>query len=201
MTKRLPVLPTLLVAAAVATMIALGFWQLQRAHWKEGLLANYAAASKLPPIAFPTAPMKGSPPLFRWATGFCLRPQEDREIAGRNKKGEVGYVVIVNCSTGAEGPGMAVELGWASGPNAKWQWAGGPVTGVIVPDRIHRVRVVAATAPPGLQPSELPSPESVAEVTPAGHRFYALQWFAFAAIAALIYVLAVRKRVRAEPPK
>jgi cytochrome oxidase assembly protein ShyY1 len=35
-------------------------------------------------------------------------------------------------------------------------------------------------------------------VTPAGHRFYAFQWFAFAAIALLIYILAVRKRLRPE---
>jgi cytochrome oxidase assembly protein ShyY1 len=35
-------------------------------------------------------------------------------------------------------------------------------------------------------------------VTPAGHRFYAIQWFAFAAIALLIFILAVRKRQRAE---
>jgi cytochrome oxidase assembly protein ShyY1 len=35
-------------------------------------------------------------------------------------------------------------------------------------------------------------------VTPAGHRFYAIQWFAFAAIALLIFILAVRKRQHAE---
>jgi cytochrome oxidase assembly protein ShyY1 len=199
MTRRVPVVATIVVAAAVAVLIALGFWQLQRAHWKEQLLARYEQAAKLPPIAFPMI-RKGPPPLFRWATGFCLKPGEEREIAGRNKAGQTGYVVIVNCSTGVEGPGMAVELGWADHPNPKWQWTGGPVTGVIVPDRIHQIRIVAATAPPGLQPSALPSPDSVAQVTPTGHRFYAFQWFAFAGLAALIYVLALRKKWRTLPP-
>ncbi|HEX6072551.1 MAG TPA: SURF1 family cytochrome oxidase biogenesis protein, partial [Sphingomicrobium sp.] len=37
MIRRLPVIPTIVVAAAVAAMIGLGIWQLQRAHWKEGL--------------------------------------------------------------------------------------------------------------------------------------------------------------------
>lgn len=196
--KRVPVLATILVAAAVAAMIGLGVWQLRRAQWKEGLLEQYAAAQKLPPIAFPTAPAKGPPPLFRWATGFCLKPVGQRAIAGENRQGETGYAHIIQCSTGAEGPGMAVDIGWSKDPNVAWKWAGGPVSGVIVPDRLQRFRLVAASSPPGLQPSAMPSPESAVQVTPAGHRFYAIQWFAFAAIAAFIYILALRKRMRRE---
>src|SRR5690606_36317169 len=51
--KRLPLLPTLLVAFAAAAMVALGVWQLHRKTWKEHLLARYAANETLPPIAFP----------------------------------------------------------------------------------------------------------------------------------------------------
>jgi cytochrome oxidase assembly protein ShyY1 len=190
--KRIPILATSLVALAVAAMIGLGFWQISRAHWKDHLLAQYRAAQKLPPIAFPTAPAKTDLPLFRWATGFCLRPEGRRAIAGQNRAGEPGYVQIVQCATGAEGPGMAVEIGWSKDPNAKYQWAGGPVTGMIAPDRLQRIRLVAASAPPGLQPSAMPSIESI----PNNHRSYAVQWFLFAAIAALIYFLALRKRLR-----
>ena len=194
MIRRLPILPTILVAAAVAVMIGLGVWQLSRAEWKERLIAQYRAAEKLPPIAFPTAPATGEAPLFRWATGFCLKPVSKRAVAGANRRGETGYVHIVVCSTGAEGPGMAVELGWSRDPNARWQWAGGPVTGMIAPDREHRLRLVAASAPPGLEPSALPSLESI----PNNHLLYAVQWFLFAAIALIIYVLAVRKRLRGQ---
>lgn len=196
--KRVPVLATLIVAAAVAAMVALGFWQLSRARWKEGLVEQYAAAQKLPPIAFPTAPIRGPLPLFRWATGYCLKPVGQRAIAGESRQGEPGYAHIVQCSTSAEGPGMAVDIGWSKDPNAKWSWPGGPVTGIIVPDRLQRIRLVAASAPAGLQPSATPSVDSVVQVTPAGHRFYAIQWFAFAAIALLIFILAVRKRRPAE---
>ena len=56
MIKRVPILPTLVVAAAVALMIGLGVWQLQRAKWKDSLLAQYSKADALPPIAFPTVP-------------------------------------------------------------------------------------------------------------------------------------------------
>src|SRR4051794_15757697 len=111
--KKLPIVATVLVVAAVATMIALGFWQLRRAHWKEGVVGQYEAAQKLPPITFPTAPFKGQLPLFRWATGFCVKPVGQRAIAGENRAGESGYAHIVQCSTGAEGPGMAVDIGWS----------------------------------------------------------------------------------------
>ena len=191
--KRVPILPTLLVAAAVATMIGLGVWQISRAQWKDRLLAQYERAQKLPPIAFPTAPSKGELPLFRWTTGYCLKPVARRATAGENRRGETGYVHIVQCATGAEGPGMAVEVGWSKDPNAKFQWSGGPVSGMIAPDRLQRIRLVAASAPPGLEPSALPSTATI----PNNHRLYAVQWFAFAAIALLIYVLALRKRMSA----
>ena len=198
MTRRIPVIPTIVVAAAVALMIGLGIWQLQRAKWKEGLLARYAAAQNLPPIAFPTVPLKTDQlPLFRSATGVCLRPVAHRAVAGENRAGEPGYVQIVDCSTGAEGPGMSVEVGWSKNPNAKVNWSGGPVSGIIAPDSRMRMRLVAASAPPGLEPSAPPSLDTI----PNNHRSYAVQWFSFAAIALLIYGLALRKKWREERPK
>jgi cytochrome oxidase assembly protein ShyY1 len=195
-TRRLPLLPTVVVAAAVALMVGLGVWQLQRAKWKEGLLARYAEAGKLPPIIWPTVPLKDAElPLFRHATGMCVKPVGQRAQAGENRSGEPGYVHILDCATGAEGPGMAVEVGWSKNPNAKINWAGGPVSGVIAPDRHSRMRLVAASSPPCLEPSAEPSLSAI----PNNHRFYALQWFAYALIALVIYGLAVRKRWREEP--
>ena len=195
MSRRLPLVPTVVVAAAVAGMIGLGVWQLQRAGWKERLLAQYAAAEKLPPISWPTAPLKTEQlPLFRYATGVCLRPVAKRSIAGQNRSGEAGYVHVVDCATAAEGPGMSVQVGWSKNPNMRVQWAGGPVSGIIVPDRLTRIRLVAASAPPGLQPSAAPSAAAASAITPAGHRMYAATWFALAVAALIIYMLVVMKR-------
>ena len=89
MIKRLPIIPTIIVAAAVALMLGLGIWQLRRAEWKEGLLTQYAEAEKLPPIAFPTGPLRDAQlPLFRYATGVCLRIAGKRAVAGENRAGE-----------------------------------------------------------------------------------------------------------------
>jgi surfeit locus 1 family protein len=196
MIRRLPLIPTIIVALAAAAMIGLGIWQLGRAREKEALIAQYRAGQDQPPIAYPT--MVGEElPLFRYATGVCLRPVTRRSTAGRNRTGETGYVHIVECSTGAEGPGMAVEVGWSKDPRAPIRWAGGPVSGIIAPDKRMRMRLVAATAAPGLQPSAPPSIESI----PNNHRMYAVQWFLFAVIAVVIYLLAVRKRLNGPVPR
>ena len=85
---------------------------------------------------------------------------------------------------------MSVAVGWSKNPNAKANWPGGPVSGVIGPDKDMRMRLVAATAPAGLEPVAPPSLSSI----PNNHRSYAVQWFLFAGIAALIYGLALRSR-------
>jgi surfeit locus 1 family protein len=191
MERKLPIIPTIVVAAAVAVMLGLGIWQLQRASEKQKLLQRYAEAEKLPPIAFPTLPITDEQlPLFRHATGVCLRPVGRRTVPGEGSSGEPGYVHIVDCSTGAEGPGMSVAVGWSKDPKAKIDWPGGPVSGIIAPDNTTRLRLVAASAPPGLETVEPPSLTSIAN----NHRSYAIQWFLFAGIAALIYGLALRLR-------
>ena len=113
MTRKLPLIPTVLVGLAIAVMIGLGIWQLQRREEKEALLATYHAAAGRPPIGWPAVPPKEPLPLFRHATGNCLQVAGFRTAAGQNQKGEPGYLIIADCRTGAEGPGLAVELGWS----------------------------------------------------------------------------------------
>lgn len=187
---RVPILPTIIVAGAVLTMIGLGIWQLDRAGQKERLLASYAAAQGLPSVAFPTAPFAGDPPLFRRSSGQCLRVINWRQVAGENARGQLGYAFLADCATGAEGPGMVVDAGWSANPQTKPTWSGGAVEGVIAPDKTARMRLVSGTGLGGLEVSAPPSPEMI----PNNHRSYAVQWFAFAAIALVIYVLALAKR-------
>ena len=195
MTRRLPVIPTIIVLLAAALMVSLGIWQLQREKWKDGLLAHYDQAERLPPISWPTVQLSDNQlPLFRHATGVCLRILSHRAVVGENLSGEPGYSQIVDCSTGAEGPAMSVEVGWSTNPNARVNWNGGPVSGIIGPDRVSRMRLVAAGAPPGLEQAAPPSIHDI----PNNHLSYAIQWFAFALTALIIYAIAVRKRMRSE---
>lgn len=189
MTRKLPVLPTVIVAAAAATMVWLGFWQLERARWKEGLLAQYAAAERLEPVAWPVSNLR-DPPLFRRARGQCTDPKFDRTATGENGAGDAGFAFIADC-----GSGGSVAIGWSKNPNSRIDWKGGPVAGIITTDPKTTIRLVSDRAPPGLEPLRPPSLDSI----PNNHRFYAMQWFFFAAAAGLIYVLALRSKWTRRP--
>ena len=76
--------------------------------------------------------------------------------------------------------------------------AGDPVNQIDVQASLSAAAIAAAV---GLDPAGLPSVENAVPVTPSRNRMYAAQWFSFAAIALLIYGLAVRKRLREEPRK
>lgn len=203
--KRIPLLPTLVVLLAMAAMVGLGVWQLQRARWKEGLLAHYAAQRTAPPVRFdPLATDDGL--LFRRSSAMCLEPVAWTVEAGRSRAGVPGWRHIVTCRTGAEGPGATFDMGWSAEWNTKIAWKGGRVTGMIGqrPDsrslagRLVRrgpppgLLIVADAPAPGLAPSAYPS---LADI-PNNHRAYAVQWFLFAGIAGIIYALALRLRLR-----
>jgi surfeit locus 1 family protein len=193
--KKLPLLPTIVVAAAMAAMVALGIWQLRRADEKAALLERYAAAAGQPAVAWPTIPGRGRELLYRRATGFCTEVTGWRAIAGRNRAGEPGQIHIAACRTGGlEGPGMQIDMGWSRDPHAP-AWRGGEVSGTIAPDREHQIRLVSDAAAPGLEPSAAPDPADI----PNNHLMYAGQWFFFALLAGIIYVIALRRRI-AEPP-
>ncbi|WP_434712253.1 SURF1 family protein [Rhizobium sp. YTUHZ045] len=48
--RRLPVITGILVLIALAILLSLGTWQLQRLHWKQGLLADIAARQAAAPV-------------------------------------------------------------------------------------------------------------------------------------------------------
>jgi cytochrome oxidase assembly protein ShyY1 len=206
---RFPLLPTLLVAAAVATMVALGIWQLRRSEEKEALRARYERNAALPPIALPVGALPDDTLLHRRATAFCLEPTAWRLTGGKSASGRTGTRYIAECRTGAEGPGFAADMGVSPDPRAKPGWRGGEVTGTIVaePQRFslvqrlsgtsapRRAMIVSDRAAPGLEPSAPPAADA-----PNNSLAYAFQWFFFAAAASIIYVLALRRRQRRELP-
>ena len=203
--KHVPIISTVIVLAAIAAMIMLGVWQLQRADEKNALLARYANASSLPEMTYP-ALATDDDLLFRRAGGTCLEPLSPRIEGGLNAKGAAGWRHIVSCRTGAEGPGMIVDIGWSSRFDLVPDWKGGTVSGVISRQPDHRsliARAFGRGAPPALMlvattPArglEASAPPSLNDV-PNNHLAYAVQWFLFAGIAGVIYGLALRRRLR-----
>ena len=195
--KRLPILGTIVVLTAVAIMAGLGIWQLQRADWKNGLLETYAAASELPAISYPAVPSAENAPYFRKSTVNCLAVVGWRSTSGRSATGKSGWSHIAQCRiAGAEGPGAQVVAGWSERPDNP-QWDGGIVDGIIAPDSQFIIRLVASEPVAGLQKSQPPALQDI----PNNHLSYAVQWFLFAGIALVIFLLALRGLRKAEAEK
>jgi len=196
--KRVPVLPTLIVGLAVAAMVALGLWQLlDRLPQKEAYLAQLAANPARPPIVFPLFPDDSL--LFRRTVADCRPPVTVRRAGA----GAAGFRLIATCSV--QRGVMQVQLGTTHDPRKAIAWPGGRVTGYVAhaPDgrsliqsafdhRPQAMLLVADSPAAGLEPN--PSPDI--DAVPNNHLAYAVQWFLFAAIAAIIYALAVVRRNR-----
>lgn len=198
MKARVPVVTTLIVLLAAAAMVGLGLWQLQRREAKHALFADFARNAALPERELPMPTPDAA--LFSRVTATCTAPSPPTRSAGRSEAGLSGYRFLVTCREG-----FVVDLGVASDPRLTPAWPGGPVRGVLTraPDatsfieRLFGARphpapmiVPAAALAPGLSPSRAPDPSSV----PDNHLAYAVQWFAFAAMAIVIYAFALRRR-------
>lgn len=184
--KRFPVFATLLVLAAVAVMVGLGLWQLNRMREKEALLGHYAVAhGSSAPVAWPGKDEAAQMALYRRSRLLCMRVTGRSAIAGVNARGETGLAQYVECLL-PDGSEARVVLGWSRDPAAQTDWNGGEVQGVIAPGP----RLVADPPLAGLEPNGLPDPSQL----PNNHLAYAVQWFFFAATALVIYALALRRR-------
>ncbi len=183
--RRLPLIPTILVAAAVAVMIGLGVWQLQRAEWKEGLIRELEASSHT-----------------RTARLSCTMDAKPDVRAGRSATGESGFRYIMPCASrdGADRlEEELVDIGWSRRPDLLPRVRlSRTFTGTYAAGEATSGRIFISDDPvPPLEKSGLPSPSDL----PNNHLLYALQWFFFALAAAVIYALALRRRRRPELPE
>jgi cytochrome oxidase assembly protein ShyY1 len=204
--RRFPLIPTLFVAGAVAVMIALGIWQLQRAQWKGRMLDELAAAQSQAPVDLDSLVAGGSaenaPIAFRRAAITCTAHEATPMLrAGRNLQGGTGYSYFLPCRPGASGFAGRVQInaGWSQQPNSSLRIdAQEKVVGTIgTAEAGGPVILTSVTAIGPLQPSAPPSIDDI----PNNHLAYAFQWFFFAATATLIYVLALRRRGSVARPR
>jgi len=205
MTRRVPIVPTIIVLLAALLMVRLGFWQIHRLHEKEALLARYAANQSEPPLPLAALFPVNDSALYRRTSAYCLNVVGWRAEAGRTGDGTSGWRHIAICRTGAEGPGLLVDMG-ISPDSAAPAWRGGAVRGRLTwapgsQPLIARLlgkqppltpMIVSDLAAPGLKPTAQPNPADI----PNNHLSYAVQWFLFAAVALIIYGVALWQRAR-----
>jgi len=186
MKRSIPILPTLIVLIAVGIMVRLGFWQIARLHEKESMIARFEAVASDNTVH--RWPGSGAPVAYSRLQLDCRSDGPVKAEAGRNAQDQSGWAQVAPCTT-PEGSKARIVLGWSSRPDPV-QWSGGAVTGTMLP-RDNEVIVVADPPLAGLQANARPDPRNL----PNNHLSYAVQWFAFATIALVIYALALRKRL------
>lgn len=185
MLRQLPLLPTLIVLAAAATMVTLGIWQIGRSQEKSLLIERYAeATASEDTVPFPSEG-DGEEVWFRRSVTNCETVMAIQPVAGTAASGAKGWAMRAQCARG-DGTQALVDLGFSRGL-ALPEWEGGEVTGVIAPGP----RLIADPALEGLEPLAKPDPKDL----PNNHIAYAGQWFFFALTALVIYGFAVRSRV------
>lgn len=191
MKRSVPIVPTLVVLIACAIMVRFGFWQLDRLDQKEAMLARFEAAQSMSAeVRWPLQPKLAAdkllqPDLYRRSRIDCAAVTGTRVVSGHNALGEAGFAHIADCLL-TDRSVAPVVLGWSRGPDGP-AWRGGLVSGWIAPGP----RLVADPPLAGLQPNARPDPRDL----PNNHLAYAVQWFAFAGVALVIYAIAVRKRM------
>jgi surfeit locus 1 family protein len=189
MIRQLPLIPTILVVAAAATMVWLGFWQLGKVSVQEERLQQYEVSAANPElVVFPQTPEQVDKVAYRKSSIDCAEIiSEARIVAGRSARDQTGYVQVVTCKL-ASGGEADVQLGWTRA-TSPIDWRGGEVTGTIEPLRTGFAKLVADPPLAGLEANAPVKKKQIA------HLAYAGQWFFFALVALMIYFFAVRSRL------
>ena len=114
---RLPVFATILTLCAVAVLCGLGTWQVQRMHWKQGLLADLQAAyntGTLPPLSFEDIGdiAAGGMNFARGTVQGRYRHELEIALGPRTWEGRPGYHILTPLELD-RGGFVIVNRGWA----------------------------------------------------------------------------------------
>lgn len=130
---------TVCAVPALAVLIGLGSWQLERLEWKEGLIAKRVAGLAAPAIAMSEVPADWRAAEFRRvrAKGRFLHGRE-MLLVSKTRRGRAGYHVVTPLEL-VDGATVLVNRGWvpldlkASGTRPQ-----GQPSGVVTLDAVLR---------------------------------------------------------------
>ncbi len=104
--------PSLMTAFALAVLVAMGGWQLERLEWKRGLIAEMTQRMAAPAIALPPPPVDAAALRYR-PIRLQGRFRHDRELylEARIHKGRAGLHLVTPMALG-DGRVVLVDRGW-----------------------------------------------------------------------------------------
>ncbi|MEM6438773.1 MAG: SURF1 family protein [Pseudomonadota bacterium] len=218
--KRLWVQVLAFGAAGVAILLWLGFWQLARLEWKEGLIAELEARLLAPPAPLPAAPTEAVDEYLHVAVAGEIGEEELHVLTSLRGSGP-GFRVV-SAMTLEDGRRILLDRGFVPEAAKNAPRAGGPaqVTGVLLwpdetdgftpePDEAAAIwfarDVTPMSAALGTEPLMIVADAAqgdglrAAPVTvnlPNDHLQYAITWFSLAAIWTVMSVVLVTRVLR-----
>jgi surfeit locus 1 family protein len=106
---------TALMLAALVVLIGLGFWQLQRLEWKEGLIAKIEARTKAQPIGLEDAAALEAqgqdPSYYRVRVSGRFDHAKERYLFALSNEGSAGWHVITPLET-EDGKTVLIDRGF-----------------------------------------------------------------------------------------
>lgn len=220
--------PTVFTVPALALLIALGVWQLERLNWKLGVIHNIQERASAAPMALPPNDRIDADALEYRRVRVSGRFQHDKELhlLSHTYRGNLGYHLYVPLVR-SDGGTVLINRGWvpADRKDAASRLSSQPAGEVTVDGFVRKgwprgwfvpenepaknlwfygdlaamQRTAGITAPPIFVEAG-PTPEGTLPIggqtrleIPNNHLQYALTWFGFAVLLAVIYVLYHRK--------
>ena len=201
---------TLLAALALCVLLGLGTWQVQRLHWKEGLIATIRERTALPPLAVTRLAELGAEADYRRATvAGRLDPDHALRFGSVARDGRIGARLLQPLTLDT-GETLLVDLGWideaadlaavaATGGTATvsgvLRWHGGARQGWFVPDNDPSAArwywwdldALSRAVGRALSPFVL-EPETGRIDLPNNHLGYAITWYGLAAGLVAVYL-------------
>lgn len=137
------ILPILFGLVGAAILVGLGVWQLQRLHWKQGILAEIEAKISADPVGLPIAPNVNDNKYLPVTVVGRLTGKEAHVLTSQKELGP-GYRVIAGLET-TDGRRVMVDLGFVSESDLG---SPRPVGSITVTGNLHWPAEVDSFTPP-----------------------------------------------------
>ena len=104
--------PTLFTVPAIILMVGLCIWQVQRLHWKEGLIAERESRVSAEPVALPAAGVDPAGMEYRRVRlDGSFRNDKELYLGARSLNGNAGYQILTPFALTGGGT-VLVDRGW-----------------------------------------------------------------------------------------
>lgn len=228
---------TIFVLLAMAVMVGLGFWQLDRLEQRRARNEQQRTALLATPLELTGAELPASPVELRHRPAMVRGTFDNaRQVAIKNQNlnEQPGVFLVTPLQIDGSEKAVLVNRGWIAAREADpatWhqfnEQADGPLLGILQPTRRRPdgtvsaipedtitgwfrldIEAIGQTLPYELLPVVLQlvpgdgqeregrTPQRIVldiSFSEGNHRSYALQWFSFAVIAAVVYIALVRR--------